>query len=146
MCETATRETPSRSASSCCVHPKPDRRLAIFRPSEREISSVIVPTHVADGSAPSRHDRPMASKRALITGITGQDGSYLAELLLQQGYEVIGMVRRLSSENHHRLEAFRDRITIHTGDLLDQRSLRDVMRACEPEGIYNLAAMSFVGA
>ena len=68
------------------------------------------------------------AKRALITGITGQDGSYLAELLLDKGYEVHGMVRRLSSENHHRLEAFRDRITIHTGDLLDQRSLGDVMR------------------
>src|SRR6476619_8040041 len=85
-------------------------------------------------------------RRALITGITGQDGSYLAELLLDKGYELHGMVRRLSSENHHRLEAIRDRITIHTGDLLDQRSLGDVMRACEPEEIYNLAAMSFVGA
>ena len=86
------------------------------------------------------------SQRALITGITGQDGSYLAELLLEKGYEVHGMVRRLSSENHHRLEPIRDRITLHTGDLLDQRSLGDVMRACEPDEIYNLAAMSFVGA
>jgi len=86
------------------------------------------------------------SRRALITGITGQDGSYLAELLLDKGYEVHGMVRRLSSENHHRLEPIRDRIEIHTGDLLDQRSLVDVMRACEPDEIYNLAAMSFVGA
>jgi GDPmannose 4,6-dehydratase len=86
------------------------------------------------------------ARRALITGITGQDGSYLAELLLEKGYEVHGMVRRLSSENHHRLESFRDRITIHTGDLLDQRSLGDVMRASEPDEIYNLAAMSFVGA
>ena len=86
------------------------------------------------------------SRRALITGVTGQDGSYLAELLLDKGYEVHGMVRRLSSENHHRLEPIRDRIEIHTGDLLDQRSLGDVMRACEPDEIYNLAAMSFVGA
>jgi GDPmannose 4,6-dehydratase len=86
------------------------------------------------------------ARRALITGITGQDGSYLAELLLDKGYEVHGMVRRLSSENHQRLEAIRDRITIHTGDLLDQRSLVDVMRASEPDEIYNLAAMSFVGA
>jgi GDPmannose 4,6-dehydratase len=86
------------------------------------------------------------ARRALITGITGQDGSYLAELLLDKGYEVHGMVRRLSSENHHRLEPIRDRIQIHTGDLLDQRSLGDVMRASEPEEIYNLAAMSFVGA
>src|SRR4249919_3662208 len=86
------------------------------------------------------------ARRALITGITGQDGSYLAEFLLDKGYEVHGMVRRLSSENHHRLESFRDRITLHTGDLLDQRSLGDVMRDCEPEEIYNLAAMSFVAA
>src|SRR6478672_867198 len=82
------------------------------------------------------------SRRALITGITGQDGSYLAELLLDKGYEVHGMVRRLSSENHHRLESFRDRITIHTGDLLDQRSLGDVMRASEPDESYNLYACS----
>ena len=85
-------------------------------------------------------------KRALITGITGQDGSYLAELLLEKGYEVHGMVRRSSSETFQRLEAFRDDIVLHTGDLLDQRSLVDVMRACEPEEIYNLAAMSFVAA
>jgi GDPmannose 4,6-dehydratase len=70
----------------------------------------------------------------------------LAELLLEKGYEVHGMVRRLSSENHQRLEAIRDRINVHTGDLLDQRSLVDVMRASEPDEIYNLAAMSFVGA
>lgn len=85
-------------------------------------------------------------RRALITGITGQDGSYLAELLLGKGYEVHGMVRRLSSENHQRLQTIRDRISIHTGDLLDQRSLGDVMRECEPNEIYNLAAMSFVAA
>src|SRR6201747_1743251 len=86
------------------------------------------------------------AKTALITGITGQDGSYLAELLLDKGYEVHGMVRRLSSENHHRLESFRDRVNLHTGDLLDQRSMSDIIRACEPDEIYNLAAMSFVGA
>jgi GDPmannose 4,6-dehydratase len=85
-------------------------------------------------------------RRALITGITGQDGSYLAELLLEKGYEVHGLVRRLSSENHHRLESFRDRVSLHSGDLLDQRSLGDVIRECEPDEIYNLAAMSFVGA
>jgi GDPmannose 4,6-dehydratase len=88
----------------------------------------------------------MASKRALITGITGQDGSYLAELLLDKGYEVHGMVRRASTETFQRLEGIRDAITLHTGDLLDQRSLGDVMKACEPEEIYNLAAMSFVAA
>ena len=69
-------------------------------------------------------------KRALITGITGQDGSYLAELLLEKGYEVHGMVRRSSTETFQRLEGIRDAITLHTGDLLDQRSLVDVLRAC----------------
>jgi GDPmannose 4,6-dehydratase len=88
----------------------------------------------------------MAAKRALITGITGQDGSYLAEFLLEKGYEVHGMVRRSSTETFQRLEGFRDELIIHTGDLLDQRSLVDVMRECEPEEIYNLAAMSFVAA
>jgi GDPmannose 4,6-dehydratase len=84
--------------------------------------------------------------RALITGITGQDGSYLADLLLGKGYEVHGMVRRSSTETFQRLEHIRDRITLHTGDLLDQRSLGDVLRASEPNEIYNLAAMSFVAA
>jgi GDPmannose 4,6-dehydratase len=86
------------------------------------------------------------SRRALITGITGQDGSYLAELLLEKGYEVHGMVRRSSTETFQRLEGIRDDLVLHTGDLLDQRSLVDVLRACEPEEIYNLAAMSFVAA
>jgi GDPmannose 4,6-dehydratase len=85
-------------------------------------------------------------KRALITGITGQDGSYLAELLLAKDYEVHGMVRRSSTETFQRLEGIRDAITLHTGDLLDQRSLVDVLRDCEPDEIYNLAAMSFVAA
>ena len=84
--------------------------------------------------------------RALITGITGQDGSYLADLLLEKGYEVHGMVRRSSTETFQRLEHIRDDIVLHTGDLLDQRSLTDVLRTCEPDEIYNLAAMSFVAA
>ena len=88
----------------------------------------------------------MSGKRALITGITGQDGSYLADLLLEKGYEVHGMVRRSSTETFQRLTHIRDELTLHTGDLLDQRSLVDVMRACEPDEIYNLAAMSFVAA
>jgi GDPmannose 4,6-dehydratase len=83
-------------------------------------------------------------KRALITGITGQDGSYLAELLLEQGYEVHGMVRRASTEKFDRIEHLRDRVTLHQGDLLDQRSLVDTLRAARPAEIYNLAAMSFV--
>ncbi len=86
------------------------------------------------------------TRRALITGVTGQDGSYLAEFLLEKGYEVHGMVRRSSTETFQRLQDCRDAITLHTGDLLDQRSLTDVLRDCEPHEIYNLAAMSFVAA
>jgi GDPmannose 4,6-dehydratase len=82
--------------------------------------------------------------RALITGITGQDGSYLAELLLERGYEVHGMVRRASTEKFERLEHLRDRLVLHQGDLLDQRSLVDTLKASRPDEIYNLAAMSFV--
>jgi GDPmannose 4,6-dehydratase len=82
--------------------------------------------------------------RALITGVTGQDGSYLAELLLERGYEVHGMVRRSSVERFDRIEHLRGRITLHQGDLLDHRSLVDALRASHPDEIYNLAAMSFV--
>jgi len=81
---------------------------------------------------------------ALITGITGQDGSYLAELLLEKGYDVHGMVRRASTEKFERIDHLKDRITLHQGDLLDQRSLVDTLRAARPSEIYNLAAMSFV--
>jgi GDPmannose 4,6-dehydratase len=97
-------------------------------------------------SAGRSNNLPPVLKRALITGITGQDGSYLAELLLEKGYEVHGMVRRSSTETFQRLEGIRDDLMLHTGDLLDQRSLVDVLRECEPEEIYNLAAMSFVAA
>ncbi len=87
----------------------------------------------------------MADRRsALVTGVTGQDGSYLAELLLEKGYDVHGMVRRASTEKFERIEHIRDRITLHQGDLLDQRSLVDALRASKPSEIYNLAAMSFV--
>ena len=83
-------------------------------------------------------------RSALITGVTGQDGSYLAELLLEKGYDVHGMVRRASTEKFDRIEHIRERITLHQGDLLDQRSLVDALRASRPAEIYNLAAMSFV--
>src|SRR5579875_848840 len=86
----------------------------------------------------------MSARRALITGITGQDGSHLADFLLEQGYEVHGMVRRSSTERFERIEHVRHRLTLHQGDLLDQRSLVDTLRACRPDEIYNLAAMSFV--
>ncbi len=86
----------------------------------------------------------MSVRRALITGITGQDGSYLAEFLLERGYQVHGMVRRSSTERFDRIEHIRDRLTLHQGDLLDQRSLVDTLRAARPDEIYNLAAMSYV--
>jgi len=86
------------------------------------------------------------AKRALITGISGQDGSYLAELLLDKGYEVHGMVRRSPSDRFDLLGDIRDRLTLHQGDLLDQRSLVDALRASNPDEIYNLAATSFVGS
>lgn len=84
------------------------------------------------------------TKTALITGITGQDGSYLAEFLLDQGYSVAGMVRRSSTLNFGRIEHIQDRLTLVHGDLLDQTSLIDILREHKPDEIYNLAAQSFV--
>src|SRR5688572_22296260 len=86
------------------------------------------------------------AKRALITGITGQDGSYLAELLLEQGYEVTGIVRRLSAENFWRIDHLRERVKLVPADLLDQLSLIKAVREAKPHEVYNLAAMSFVPA
>ena len=84
------------------------------------------------------------TKRALITGITGQDGSYLAELLLDEGYEVIGMVRRSSTVTFERIAHLQDRISTVPGDLLDQASMIELLRAHRPDEVYNLAAQSFV--
>ena len=86
------------------------------------------------------------AKRALITGITGQDGSYLAELLLAHGYEVHGIVRRASTTNYWRIEHLLDRISLHPADLLDQLSLIRIIADVKPQEFYNLAAMSFVPA
>ncbi len=83
-------------------------------------------------------------KKAIITGITGQDGSYLAELLLGEGYEVHGIVRRASTENFDRIAHLADRVRLHQADLLDQLSLIEVLREVRPAEVYNLAAMSFV--
>lgn len=83
-------------------------------------------------------------KRALITGVTGQDGSYLAELLLSKGYKVYGMVRRSSTENFERIEHLRDKISIVQADLLDQLSIIELVQDVKPHEIYNLAAQSFV--
>ena len=84
------------------------------------------------------------ARRALITGITGQDGSYLAELLLDKGYEVVGMVRRSSIVNYERIAHIQDRVRIVTGDLLDQVSMIEILRTYRPDEVYNLAAQSFV--
>ncbi len=84
------------------------------------------------------------AKRALITGITGQDGSYLAELLLDEGYEVFGMVRRSSTETFERISHIQDRLTLVSGDLLDEVSITNILREHRPQEVYNLAAQSFV--
>ena len=84
------------------------------------------------------------TKRALITGITGQDGSYLAELLLSKGYEVIGMVRRSSTVNFERIAHFQDQVTFVPGDLLDEVSMIHILQEHRPQEVYNLAAQSFV--
>src|SRR3954454_2282106 len=86
----------------------------------------------------------MATPRALITGITGQDGSYLAELLLQKGYEVIGMVRRSSTVNFERIAHIQDDVELVAGDLLDEVSMISILQEHRPSEVYNLAAQSFV--
>src|SRR5579871_5135584 len=83
---------------------------------------------------------------ALITGITGQDGSHLAEFLLERGYRVAGMVRRSSSGYGQRLEKVRDRVELFSGDLTDATSIMRVLEEVQPDEVYNLAGMSFVGA
>ena len=88
----------------------------------------------------------MVSKCALITGITGQDGSYLAEFLLSKGYRVIGMTRRSSTDAHERIESVLEQIEIVSGDLLDQSSMTSVLAQTKPDEVYNLAAQSFVPA
>lgn len=84
------------------------------------------------------------AKRALITGITGQDGSYLGEFLLEKGYEVYGIVRRSSTVSFERIEHYQDKITLIPGDLLDQNSLFEAIKLVQPDEVYNLAAQSFV--
>src|SRR5262249_40960093 len=86
------------------------------------------------------------TKSALITGITGQDGSYLAELLLEQGYAVHGLVRRSSTPNLERISHLLDRVRLHPGDLIDQMSLVRVVEEVRPQEVYHLAAQSFVPA
>lgn len=89
-------------------------------------------------------ERESAVKKALITGVTGQDGSYLAELLLSEGYEVYGMLRRSSTVNFERIHHIQDKITLVNGDLLDQASMISILQDVQPDEVYNLAAQSFV--
>src|SRR5580698_3385203 len=91
-----------------------------------------------------RGDGMSGTKRALITGVTGQDGSYLAELLLGKGYEVHGLVRRTSVLDRSRIDHLRGRIELHYGDMVDSTSLNAVLRRTQPHEIYNLAAQSHV--
>ena len=84
------------------------------------------------------------TRRALITGITGQDGSYLAEFLLDKGYEVVGMVRRSSTVNYERIAHLMDSVRFHSGDLLDQLSMVEALKEHRPDEVYNLAAQSLV--
>ena len=105
---------------------------------QASVSRQIIRTgHLSKGFA-------LAKKTALITGITGQDGSYLAELLLEEGYRVVGMTRRTSTEVHERIEHLVDRIEIVSGDLLDQSSMTKLIDDVRPSEVYNLAAQSFV--
>jgi GDPmannose 4,6-dehydratase len=103
-----------------------------------------VPNHDDVVSDRDREMGTMSKKRALITGITGQDGSYLAEFLLEKGYEVFGLLRRSSTTNFERLQHIQDRIHTIPGDLLDQNSLHEAVRMVQPDEVYSLAAQSFV--
>lgn len=105
------------------------------------------------GGGEAKHSRndaverlPLGQKTALITGITGQDGSYLAEFLLEEGYRVVGMTRRTSTDVHERIRHIADRIEFYSGDLLDQSSMTAIVADVKPTEIYNLAAQSFVPA
>src|SRR4029077_16566181 len=137
--ETAVRLAPSRSASSCCVHPRARRYVPMRWPREM----LMLQTWLADGATARVYNRNMPT-RALITGFTGQDGSYRAELLLDEGYEVVGMVRRSSTVNFERIAAIQDRLTLVAGDLVDEASMINILREHRPSEVYNLAAQSFV--
>src|SRR4051794_3732358 len=104
-------------------------------------SCTCQPTSQTDGPH-QRRTKPMV-KRALITGITGQDGSYLAELLLGKGYEVVGMVRRSSTVTFERIAHIQDKVELTAGDLLDEVSMINILRDHRPTEVYNLAAQSF---
>src|SRR5215207_1379020 len=141
---TSSSSTCRASRSTSSAAGRRSRRRSRCSAGRLKSTSATAFARPRSGCASRRGDVRVSAKRALITGITGQDGSYLADLLLAKGYEVHGMVRRASTEKFERIEHIRDRITLHQGDLLDHRSLVDTLRASQPDEIYNLAAMSFV--
>jgi GDPmannose 4,6-dehydratase len=140
---TAIRDSgPSRRAGPYHFA-RPSQKRGLSR--RRAASATLYPGRLAFSRrfGLGHHPRPM-TKRALITGVTGQDGSYLAELLLAKGYEVHGMVRRSSEEKFERVGHLRGRLQLHQGDLLDQYSLSSLLSKTRPHEVYNLAAQSFV--
>ena len=151
ICWAAVRQRPGRARVRAPAELRGRRRAPLAVGREGRAAARLEGADRRRGGHRGRPSRGCANERrrwlmpsALITGITGQDGSYLAELLLEKGYEVHGMVRRASTEKFDRIEHLRDRITLHQADLLDQRSLVDALRAAKPDEVYNLAAMSFV--
>lgn len=154
--DTSCPSVPSKGVCAPGVQTVND---ALFRAPTHVVNTIRATLHArtpAAAQSKARHVRhvdtvcygigSMATRRALITGITGQDGSYLAELLLAEGYEVFGLTRRLSASNYWRIQPILDRITLIPGDLLDQLSLIRALERAQPDEVYNLAAMSFVPA
>src|SRR5919197_2960392 len=145
------RSAPPRTNGTCASQTTTER-MAIRVAAARSGESVQVRTasslaRVGRAAPPCyTSEVVLMAKRAIITGITGQDGSYLAELLLSKGYEVVGTVRRASAPNFWRVQHLLDRITIKPGDLLDQLSILRLVDEVRPHELYNLAAMSFVPA
>ena len=144
-CRAGRSPTPSarRTKAWRCRSSASSRPRSRTRSSTRSRNSSTCPR---DTIRPSHIFQKLMSKRAIITGITGQDGSYLAELLLSKGYEVVGTVRRSSAPNYWRIQHLLDRITLKPADLLDQLSLIRLVDEVRPHEFYNLAAMSFVPA
>src|SRR5262245_47386630 len=141
------RPAGRRAGRSRTGSPRPSPGIARTRsggrPSRAAPTATTTPACTATGSVRPRH-RSCMTRTALITGVTGQDGSYLAEFLLSQGYRVVGMVRRASTENFERISHLRDTIELRQADLLDQLSLIALVKDVQPHEIYNLAAQSFV--
>src|SRR5262245_25206376 len=141
------RPAGRRAGRSRTGSPRPSPGIARTRsggrPSRAAPTATTTPACTATGSVRPRH-RSCMTRTALITGVTGQDGSYLAEFLLSQGYRVVGMVRRASTENFERIAHLHGTIELRQADLLDQLSLIELVKDVQPNEVYNLAAQSFV--